>query len=107
MQTLSSSNSNSALEPVEHTLESVAELLRVEGDIKALDARCKSKHMLPDWMRNEVVDWIQEVNDEFDLSLLTMWTALYHFDRFTSLVPVPRCNIQLVAAVCHMGLKVY
>lgn len=100
-----------AVRPVEHALESVAELLRVESEIEALDARCKMSHTLPDWMRNDVVDWIQEVIDEFDLSLLTLWTALRHFDRFISLVSVPRCNIQLIAAVrpytIGRGLKAF
>ena len=108
MQSSSSAFSSCQAESCDTALESLSHLLESEQRIFALDEkrqrhlhphRHRHPHALPQWMRLEVLQWIREVVDEYDLSELTMWTASLNFDRFVRMVPLPRRCIQLAAAV--------
>lgn len=47
-----------------------------------------------------LVDWLSEVVDEFELRQATLYLAVSVLDRYLSLQPVPRAQLQLLGVTC-------
>lgn len=50
------------------------------------------------WMRGILVDWIIEAHEELDLMPETLYLAVYIIDRYLSMQPVLRGELQLVGS---------
>ena len=51
-------------------------------------------------MRSILVDWLQEVAEEYHLSLDTLALAIAYLDRFLSKMSVSRSKLQLLGTTC-------
>ena len=51
-------------------------------------------------MRSILVDWLQEVAEEYQLTMDTLALAVAYLDRFLSKMSVSRSKLQLLGATC-------